>query len=110
MSTINESASDGFEAGEKYLKATYEYGRLKIFHQLVLSLNMLTKIFFIGGLMIIGLIFLSIALAIWLGEIMESLFGGYLIVGGLIIVLGLLVYVFRKRFETVILKKLSKKI
>lgn len=101
--------SESIDKGKDYVDATYKYAKLKSFHLLSLSLSTIAKLFFIGGLFIISILFMSIALAVVLGEYLHSLALGYLIVGGIFLILGIVIYLLRKKIDTIIIKTLVEK-
>ncbi|WP_439129772.1 hypothetical protein [Polaribacter sp.] len=103
------NSSDSIEKGKNYIDATYKYAKLKSFHLLSLSISTITKIFFIGVLFIISLLFMSIALAVVLGEYLQSLALGYLIVGGIFLIFGIVIYLLRKKIDRIIIKILAEK-
>lgn len=62
----------------------------------------------LGFFLLIALLFLSVALAIYLGDILESIALGYLIVGGAYLILMFVLSLFLKKYlEKTILRKSS---
>lgn len=107
--SLNNSSESGIDKGKDYVDATYKYLKLKSFHILSLSLSTLIKVLFIGGIIIISLFFFSIALAIYVGQYYNSISLGYVFVGGLFLLLGFIVYLFRKKIDAIIIENVSKK-
>lgn len=107
--SINDTSEKAVDIGEKYLKDTQEYYKLKIFQQLTISVSMIAKVLCIGGLLFIGLIFLSFSAAFALGEMLNSIALGYLIVAGFFLILGFIVYLTRASINGAIISKLSPK-
>lgn len=107
--SISETNSKTSEVGEKYLKTSYDYYKLKIFQQLTISISMVFKAFAIGGLLLLGLCFLAIALAFSIGKSLESYSLGFIIVGVIFMILSLIAFIFRKHINNFTVKKLSKK-
>lgn len=98
--------SDNVQA---YIENRLNYLKLDAFKKGMLGITTLVKIILISVLGLISFFFLSIALAIWLGEILGNPSYGYLIVGGFYIFLIILVFVFvKKAIEKVVLKKFAK--
>ena len=106
--SLNETNSKAKDVGEKYLKTSYEYYKLKIFQQLSISVSLIFKAILIGALLILGLVFLAIALAILIGKNTGDYSQGFLWVGFVFLILSLLAYILRKRLNNLITKKLSK--
>lgn len=107
--SINNTTDKAVDIGEKYLKDTQEYYRLKIFEQLSISISMMAKVLAIGGLLFIGLIFLSVAAAIAIGNWLDSIPLGYVVVAVIFFVLGLVLYLNRTIINRTIISKLSPK-
>ncbi|QOD60293.1 hypothetical protein H9I45_13225 [Polaribacter haliotis] len=107
--SLNNSSDSGVDKGKKYVDATYEYYKLKAFHILSLSFSTIIKLFVIGGLVGTGLLFASIALAIYLGDIFESLSLGYLTVAGIYFLFGILIFLLRKNIDSKIISNLADK-
>lgn len=106
---INHTKNKATHIGERYIKASHQYFRLKIFQQLTLSLSMVTKVLVIGSLMFAGLVFFSIAGAIELGNVVNSYSLGCLIMGAIYIVIALIMYALRAKFNAFMIKKVGSK-
>ena len=106
--SINATNSKAKDVGEKYLKTSFNYYKLKIFQQLSISISLVFKIFAIGALVLLGIIFLAISLAILIGESLDNYIIGFLWVGFIFLVISLILYLFRKHLNNLIIKKLSK--
>ena len=109
IDSLNETSNKAIDVGEVYYKKTQEYYRLKVFQQLTMTTGMLLKMAVIGGLGFLALIFLTVAGIIYLGNILNSMVGACLIAGALFIVLLILAYVFRRKIDNMLVKKLSVK-
>ena len=107
--SINNTSDKAVDVGEKYLKDTQEYYKLKIFQQLTISISMMAKVLAIGGLLFIGLIFLSFAAAIAIGQWIGNLALGYVIMSGIFFLIGILIYLTRSAINEKIIAKLSPK-
>ncbi|MBO6880482.1 hypothetical protein [Winogradskyella sp.] len=106
---INNTTDKASEIGERYLKTSHQYFKLKVFQQLTLTMSLLAKILLIGGIAFIGIIFLAVALAIELGNVFESLVLGYLSVGTIFLVVALIIYSLRAKINRFIIKTFSLK-
>ena len=109
IESINETNTKATKVGEKYLNTSFEYYKLKIFQQLTISTSMVFKTIVIGGLLLIGLSFLAIALAILIGKALESYTLGFIIVGALFICIALLAFSLRSYINNYTVKILSQK-
>ncbi|MBU2919890.1 hypothetical protein KO504_00925 [Winogradskyella psychrotolerans] len=106
---LNHTASKVSHIGERYVKASHQYFRLKIFQQLTLSLSLVTKVLAVGSLLFAGLVFLSIAAALEIGNALNSYALGFLIVGVAYVILSLIIYKLRTKFNSFIIKKVGLK-
>lgn len=109
IDSLNETSNKAIDIGGVYYKKTQEYYKLKVFQQLTMTTGMLLKIAVIGGLGFLALIFLSVAGIIYLGNALESMVAACLIASGVFIILLVITYVFRKKIDNVLVKKLSVK-
>ena len=108
LKSLDDTTNSAADAGEAYVKSTKKYFELKVFQQLTTLSSYLIKIVLLGSLCVLGLIFMAIAGAIALGNHFDDMALGYLIVGGIFILLVLLLLLVRKSIDSVIIKKLSK--
>ncbi|MBF8150770.1 hypothetical protein ITJ86_12735 [Winogradskyella sp. F6397] len=106
---INQTTSKASHIGERYIRASHQYFRLKIFQQLTLSLSLVTKVLAIGSLLFAGLVFLSIAAALEIGDALDSFALGFLIVGFVYVLLSVIIYLLRAKFNTMIIKRVGLK-
>lgn len=106
---INNTTNKVTDIGERYLKTSHQYFKLKVFQQLTLTMSLLAKVLLIGGIAFIGIIFLAVALAIELGNAFESLVLGYLCVGLIFLAIALVIYGLRAKINTFIIKTFSLK-
>ena len=107
--SLNDTSNKAIDVGEIYYKKTQEYYRLKVFQQLTMTTGVLLKIAVIGGLGFLALIFLTVAGIIFLGHVLESMVAACLIAGASFIVFLIIAYIFRKRIDNILIKKLSDK-
>ena len=103
VESINNTTNKAVRVGEDYLKTSQEYYTLKAFQQLAYSFSLLCKMLIVGSLALLGIIFLMI----FLGEYIGNMSTGWLIVGGVLIALGFLIYIFRKYIDRTIIRKMS---
>lgn len=92
---------------KQYVQHEIEYAKLKVFHQVATVSVGLTKTFAIGVCLLIFTLFASIALSLYLGELVGSVAAGFLIVAGIYLLLGFIAYLMRTKIEKFIVNKLS---
>ena len=92
---------------KSYAKSSEEYIKLKSFKALMISITFITKLLIISALVGIVLLLLSLALAIFLGEVLDNLILGFLIVGLFYALIGLLAYFLRNKVNSPLLKNFS---
>ncbi|HLV39601.1 phage holin family protein [Xanthomarina sp.] len=107
--SINHTSGKMADAGETYVQKSQEYFKLKVFQQISVSISLVAKVLIIGGLLFIGLFFLAFALALAIGEWLDNLALGYLIVALLFIITTVIVYYKRAFINNRIIKSLSTK-
>lgn len=94
---------------QAYIENRISYLKLDFFKKSMLGVTTLVKTLLVGFLVLISFFFLSIAGAIWLGELLGSPIYGYLIVGGFysVLVIGVLLFAI-KPIERFLFKKYAK--
>ena len=107
--SINKSSDSATDIGKKYIKDSISYAKLKTFLITTSSISTVTKLVLIGGLLTIGILFMSVALAIELGDYFESISLGLLSVGGIYALLGIIMFLVRKTIDKKIIESLSVK-
>ncbi|MEW4924653.1 phage holin family protein [Algibacter sp. 2305UL17-15] len=108
IDSINETHDKASNIGERYIKTSYKYYKLKFFHQLSISVTMVFKALIIGGLALICILLGAVALALFVGESMANYPLGFLIVGAIFMILSSIAYLFRRVINKVTIKRLSK--
>jgi len=107
--SLGQTNKKATEIGEKYLKTSYEYYKLKIFQQLTETIGMVFKAILIGGFLVIGLGFMALALALFIGEILDSNTQGFVIMGLIFLCLSFIAILFKKRVNDFVVTILSEK-
>ena len=107
--SFNETTDKATDIGEEYLNTSREYFKLKLFKQLVIVLSYLSKLVVYGILGTLVIIFISISAAIAIGNSVGSSALGFLIMGGILILLTLIALALSKNIDNSIIKKLAKK-
>ncbi|PQJ77449.1 hypothetical protein [Polaribacter glomeratus] len=105
---FKDSADKGTDASKQFVSKTFEHTKLKAFQLTALTLSVIVKLFIIGSLAILGFIFLAFSSAIAIGEYLENIAFGYLIVGLVFLTISILIYLFRKYFDRKVITSLSK--
>ena len=107
--SLGETNKKATDIGEKYLKTSYEYYKLKIFQQLTVTISMVFKAILIGSFLVIGLGFMALALALFIGKILDSYTQGFIIMGLIFIGLSFIALLFKKRVNDFVVNILSEK-
>lgn len=107
--SFNETTDKASNIGERYVKTSHQYFKLKVFKHLSSSLSFTAKLLIIGGLFYVGLLFVSIALAVHLSNLTESFVLGFVLVSLIYFVAGLIFFIFRKHITKKVITTLSSK-
>ena len=106
---LKESTNKIQEETKAYVESTVQYYKLWGFKVLVKSTRMIVRFLLLGFFLMIALLFGSIAAALAIGDALDSIALGFLIVAGAYFVLIFLIYFIRLRFvEKQILRNFSK--
>ena len=103
-SGLNESET----AVKEYIDSTAEYLKLRTFRFFMKVITHSIKGVILSLIVFIALIFLSVAAAFTLNNYWESDTLGYLFIGAVYIFIAILVYLFRSRIDSHVLKTFSK--
>jgi len=106
---VNQTTNKASDIGERYIKTSHQYFRLKIFQQLTLSFSMIVKAVIVGTLSYLALLFFSIALVVVLSNALDSIVVGCLIVGLIYLVLALIMYMLRSKINKFVIRKIGSK-
>ena len=99
----------GVEADMRsYIDSSDEYLKLKIFKVLMRSVTNAVQFITIGLGVIFALLFLSFAVSLALSETYDSYYVGFIVVACFYAIVGVLLYIFRKKLNAPILKNFSK--
>lgn len=109
---MGNSITDNFKefttATQDYIESSISYHKLDLFKKVMKGVVSGSHKLILGFFLLIALLFLSVALAIYLGEYLDSIALGYLIVGGCYLILMFILSLFLKKFlEKKILNKAS---
>ena len=96
--SITETVEKLFEKVENYSKTTIQLGKhLAIYSSAEIISNVAVKIV-VFSLLGVGILFANIGLAIYLGEILQKPFLGFLIVAAFYLFVAILMFVFKNIF------------
>lgn len=107
--SLNRTTDKATEKAEKYIKTTQKYVMLKVFQQITLSLSLVVKLAIIGGFVMLATVFLAVSAAIAIGNALENMALGYLVVGVVFLLIAVLVYFMRHLIDTRIITSVSNK-
>ena len=107
--SLHETSNEAVDRGEKFVRTTKDYYKLKLFLKVSRSTNNLARYFVVGIFVSSALMFFSIALALFLGNMVDSISLGFVFVGLIYLLMALVGYMLRDTLKTQILKILSKR-
>ena len=106
---ISEHISKVSDDAKKYLNSSLEYYKLDSFKKMMDGAVSLVNLMVSGSIFLIFILFISVGVAIVIGESLGSLSYGYFIVAGIYLVIYVLYKLFGKPFITeIVLRKYSK--
>jgi hypothetical protein len=109
LKTLEKAVSNAIDIGEDYLESTERYFQLKIFQKFSSKLARIIKMAIIGGILFIGIFFLSVAGSIALGHAFNNLLLGYVAMAMLFIMVAFIIYLARKTLiDRMVLRNTSK--
>lgn len=83
-----------------YLESELAYYKLDAYKKLIKATSFILRFIVIVSVFLVLLSFLSLALGLWLGEIFNHYYLGFLIIAGVYLILFILLLLFGKRFIT----------
>lgn len=109
--SISDNFSELTSATQNYIDATVSYHKLDLYKKLVKGIVSGSYALILAFFLLIALVFISVAGAIYLGGLLESIALGYLIMGAFYLVITVvLVVTLKKKLETVVLQNTSKQL
>ncbi|RXG17943.1 hypothetical protein DSM03_101642 [Leeuwenhoekiella aestuarii] len=106
---ISEHINKVSDDAKKYLNSSLEYYKLDSFKKMMDGAVSLVNLMVSGSIFIIFVLFISVGVAITIGESLGSLSYGYFIVAGIYLAIFILYKLFGKSFITeIVLRKYSK--
>lgn len=108
--SISENFKELSDAAQNYIEATIAYQKLDLYKKVMLAAVSTVHKVLVGFMALLGFIFLSFGFAIYLGELLDSTYLGYLIMGLFYVLLCIVVLLTLKpRLEKILLQKSSGK-
>ena len=104
---IKESLNDVQSQTRDFVESNLEYYKLWVFKVITKSASSLFKVVLIGMLLVMVMVFFSVAGALAIGYALGNFIYGFLIVGGVYLVLSIIVYSLKNRIEEPIIKAFS---
>jgi hypothetical protein len=103
---LTNSIDDLKENIQAFKQSSAEYYKLSLYKGIVKGAISMVNALLMGFLGLFALLFLSIAVAVYLSNILESPSAGYFIVGGFYLLLLILILVFGRKFikKTILVK------
>ncbi|WP_452223186.1 hypothetical protein [Lacinutrix chionoecetis] len=108
IDSISDASSKAVDKSEEYLRKSHDFYKLKIFQQLSISVSMIFKAVAIGGVFLMGMVFLAISLAFYIGALLDNYTLGFVIVGVILILCAFLLFIFRSFIDSKVIQELSK--
>lgn len=93
---------------KNYVTNIIEYYQLKSFKILMRSISSLTKFMVVGFAVMLTILLLSIAASYGIGQALDNIFYGFLVVGLFFIVVSICIYFLRNKLDKPLLKMFSK--
>lgn len=108
LDELKSGLTESETAVKEYIDSTADYLKLKTFRFAMKVITHSIKGLVLGLIFFIALVFLSVALAIGLNAYWESETMGYIVLGIVYVVVGIVVYLMRSRIDSQVLKRFSK--
>src|SRR5690606_441981 len=101
---IKENLNEVHAQTRDFVESNLEYYKLWVFKVVTKSASSLLKIILIGVFLVMVVVFFSIAGALAIGYALDNFVYGFLIVGGIYLILSIIVYNLKNRIEEPIIK------
>lgn len=104
---LKENFVEAEASAKSYVESSKQFYKLKGFKVLMKAVMVFAKTASVGVMFLMALLFLSISAAYWIGTQLESTAWGFLFVGLLYLLLGIVLYLMRHKLGKPLLKKFS---
>ena len=109
IESLNDTSNKAVDTSQQLYEKTREYYKLKIFQQLAMTTGMFGKMFLIGSLLLLAMIFFMVAGIIYLGQVLGSIALSCVVMGMLLLIVAAITFKVRKKIDNAVVKKLSLK-
>ncbi|WP_196893020.1 phage holin family protein [Aureivirga marina] len=107
LNSLDKLSSKVIDLGNDYVNNSTEYFKLKIFYHLTKSFTFGIKLIILLGLSFFALVFLSVALVVWIGDVIGSFALACVLVAVLFLLIGFLIYLLRKNIDRKVIQSFS---
>ncbi|RAV29419.1 phage holin family protein [Sinomicrobium soli] len=109
LHSISENAGELNKSTQEFIEKMYEYYKLSVFKKLTKGTTSMITFLIIGAVLFGAMLLITFAIALFIGEWLDNLALGFLILGGIYILIAVVVYYgFRKTIERKVLIKASR--
>ena len=105
--SLDHTTDKAIDSGEDFIRTSEAYYELKLFQMLSASLSMLVKFTVISGFTFIAIILFAVAAAIGVGQLLNNLILGFVLVALSFVCIAAFIYSIRRRVESKVIKYLS---
>lgn len=98
MENIATNIERLYEKAESYTKTSFELVKLRAIDKTSEIISSLAVVISIALIIAMFSLFLNIGIAIWIGNYLNDLAAGFLIVSGFYLIAGIVVYIFRRNW------------
>ena len=105
---LKENLSVADHDVRSYIEHNKEYYKLLVFKILMQVITSFTKMLFISAIILFVLFLLSLTASIAIGQAMDNMLFGFLIVSVFFVVLGIILYLLRNKLDKPLIKMFSK--
>jgi ABC-type multidrug transport system fused ATPase/permease subunit len=105
---LKENLSGTEHDVRSYIEHNKEYYKLLVFKILMQVITSFTKMLFISAIILFVLFLLSLTASIAIGQAMDNMLYGFLIVSVFFVILGVILYLLRNKLDKPLIKMFSK--
>ena len=105
---LSENLEKSGAKAQDFLKNTTEYYKLRMFKTVTKGAISLVNFLIIGIVLLLVLLFFSLGASLWIGDLLESKYAGYFIIGGfyILVIIGFMIFV-KQPLQKVLLLQFS---
>lgn len=105
--SLHDVSEKAVDSGNSFIRISKEYYKLKTFKIVAKSLSATTKLALIGGMFLLGFIFLLVAGTLWLGMTFNNYPLAFLITAMFLFLLGVIAFLLKRTIDKLIIRKIS---